>query len=167
MRAVSAGMAAVVVVLIMLIPHSAHAEAPNAADVESVTSCLKSKQGNERAACADVVASPCIGDETAANPDQIIDCFGREQLVWDKMLNDAYATLRGALDDDQRVKLRDTQRSWLETRKLTCAFYYDYFQGSMANPMMANCENRETARRAVFLMGFVEDAAGRVNDVKH
>ena len=83
------------------------------------------------------------------------------------MLNDAYATLRDALDDDQRIKLRDMQRSWLETRKRTCAFYYDYFQGSMANPMMANCENRETARRAVFLMGFAEDVAQRVNDARH
>ena len=27
----------------------------------------------------------------------------------------------------------------------------------MANPMMANCYNRETARRAIFLMGFADD----------
>jgi hypothetical protein len=47
-------------------------------------------------------------------------------------------------------------------RKRTCAFYYDYFQGRMANPMTANCENRETARRAVVLMGFAEDASHRV-----
>ncbi len=167
MQGIRPGMTVVAVVLATLIVQSTHAEAPNAADVEAITTCLKSKQGNDRAVCAGVVASPCIGDETAASPGQIIDCFGREQLIWDKMLNDAYATLREALDDDQRVKLRDMQRSWLETRKRTCAFYYDYFQGSMANPMMANCENRETARRAVFLMGFAEDVSHRVNDGQH
>jgi uncharacterized protein YecT (DUF1311 family) len=153
--------------LTMLAVYSAHAEGPNAADVEAITACMKSKQGNDRAACAGVVASPCIGDEAAAADRQIIDCFAREQLVWDKMLNDAYASLHKALDDDQRVKLRDMQRSWLETRKRTCSFYYDYFQGLMANPMIANCENRETARRAVFLMGFAEDASHRVKDDQH
>jgi hypothetical protein len=29
----------------------------------------------------------------------------------------------------------------------------------MANPMMANCDNRETARRAIFLVGFADDMA--------
>ena len=159
---VRTGTTVVAAALTTLILHSAHAEAPNAADVEAVETCLKSKQGNDQAACAGVVASSCIGDEAAATDRQIIDCFGREQLVWDKMLNDAYAGLHKALDDDQRVKLRDMQRSWLETRKRTCEFYYDYFQGLMANPMIANCENRETARRAVFLMGFAEDASQRV-----
>lgn len=167
MKAIIAGIAVAAVGVITLLAHSACAEAPNVADVKAVTTCLKPKEGNDRAVCAGVVAGLCIGDEAAASDGQITDCFRREQLVWDNMLNDAYATLRDALDDDQRIKLRDMQRSWLETRKRTCAFYYDYFQGSMANPMMANCENRETARRAVFLMGFAEDVAHRVNDTRH
>ena len=158
---------AIVAVFFVAGSFAANAEAPDAKDVEAVNSCLKSKEGNERAACAGVVAKPCIGDETAAVPSQVMDCYAREQLVWDKMLNDAYAVLRAALDDSQRIKLRDMQRSWLETRKLTCAFYYDYFEGSMANPMMANCEDRETARQAVFLLGFAEDVARRVDDTQH
>ena len=164
MRAVRTGVSVISAVFMTLMVHSAYAEGPNAADVEAVETCLKSKQGNDQAACAGVVASSCIGDEAAATDRQIIDCFGRERLVWDMMLNDAYASLQKALDDDQRVKLRDMQRSWLETRKRTCAFYSDYFQGSMANPMIANCENRETAGRAVFLMGFAEDASHTVKD---
>jgi len=164
MRAVRTGVSVVGAVFMTLMVHSAYAEGPNAADVEAVETCLRSKQGNDQAACAGVVVSSCVGDEAAASDRQIIDCLGREQLVWDKMLNDAYATLQKALDDDQRVKLRDMQRSWLETRKRTCAFYYDYFQGLMANPMIANCENLETARRAVYLMGFAEDASHRVKD---
>jgi hypothetical protein len=31
----------------------------------------------------------------------------------------------------------------------------------MANPMIANCLNRETARQAVFLKGFADDLAQR------
>jgi hypothetical protein len=30
--------------------------------------------------------------------------------------------------------------------------------------MMANCTNRETARRAIFLMGFADDMAGWVKN---
>ena len=167
MRIRYAAMTAVAAFLSLLGSYAIGAEAPNAKDMDTVNSCLKSKEANERAVCAGVVANPCVGDEAAAVPSQIIDCYAREQLVWDKMLNDAYAALRAALDDGQRIKLRDMQRSWLETRKLTCAFYYDYFEGSMANPMMANCEDRETARQAVFLLGFAEDVAGRVDDTQH
>src|ERR1700731_3019665 len=59
--------------------------------------------------------------------------------------------LMNALGPDQQAKLREMQRSWIHTRDLTCAFWYDYFQGTMANPMIAYCNNRETARHAIFL----------------
>jgi hypothetical protein len=34
----------------------------------------------------------------------------------------------------------------------------DYYQGTMALPMVAYCVDRETARRAVFLLAFLQDA---------
>ena len=40
-------------------------------------------------------------------------------------------------------------------------FIYDYFEGSMANPMIAACQNRETGRRALFLRGFADDREGK------
>jgi uncharacterized protein YecT (DUF1311 family) len=76
------------------------------------------------------------------------------------MLNQAFRTLHDELDDQQRTRLRDMQRSWLDNRDRTCGFYHDYFQGTMANPMIANCTNRETAHRAIFLKGFADDTAG-------
>jgi hypothetical protein len=69
--------------------------------------------------------------------------------------------LMNALGPDQQDKLREMQRSWIHTRDLTCAFWYDYFQGTMANPMIAYCNNRETARRAIFLRIFAADIADR------
>jgi uncharacterized protein YecT (DUF1311 family) len=65
--------------------------------------------------------------------------------------------VRDGIDENQKVKLRDMQRAWIDSRERTCAFYYDYFQGTMANTMIVNCENRETARRAIFLTGFADD----------
>jgi uncharacterized protein YecT (DUF1311 family) len=31
------------------------------------------------------------------------------------------------------------QRAWIHVRDLTCTFWYDYFQGTMANLMIASC----------------------------
>ena len=69
--------------------------------------------------------------------------------------------MMNALDSDQQAKLREMQRSWIQTRDLTCGFWYHYFQGTMANPMIAYCNNRETARRAIYLRIFATDIADR------
>jgi uncharacterized protein YecT (DUF1311 family) len=53
------------------------------------------------------------------------------------------------------------QRAWIVLCDKGCAFLYDYFQGSMANPMMAACTSRETGRRALFLLGFANDSEGK------
>ena len=138
---------------------SAQAEGPRSKDLNAVQACLKSKPqstaGQER--CIEVVAKPCIGDEGARADFEVVACLRREQAVWDQLLNAAYRNLQNSLADDQREKLREMQRSWLQSREQTCEFYYHYFQGTMAKPMIANCENRETARRAIFLVGFADD----------
>ena len=142
----------------------AHADAASPRDIAALTQCLKAKAPSDvsRESCIKSIASPCFkGDEAAASSGQIIECFDREQAAWDQLLNDAYARLRVKLDDTQQGKLRDMQRAWIADRKLTCEFLYDYFQGTMAYPMIANCMNRETARRAILLRGYAEDAEGR------
>ena len=137
---------------------AANAEGPRPKDVSAVQVCLSKRQTTaEQERCIEVVAKPCIGDEGARAPFDVIACLRREQLVWDQMLNAAYVKLQKNLEEGERNKLREMQRSWLDTRERTCGFFYDYFQGTMANPMMANCDNRETARRAIFLLGFADD----------
>jgi uncharacterized protein YecT (DUF1311 family) len=134
------------------------AEGPQPKDLRAVQACLKSHdRPRKREGCIGVVSDPCIGDEGSKSPADVIACLDRERLVWDQLLNAAYRKLRDNLDDEQRTKLREMQKSWVDTRDRTCAFYYDYFQGTMANPMIANCNNRETARRALFLIAFAED----------
>ena len=85
----------------------------------------------------------------------------REKLVWDSILNDSFRRLRATLDDKQQRKMREMQRAWIASRDKTCGFIYDYFEGSMANPMMAACSSRETGRRALFLLGFANDSEGK------
>ena len=91
----------------------------------------------------------------------MIACLDDEQKHWDSVLNASFQALKKALEPEQQTRLVEMQRAWIDARDRTCAFYYDYFQGSMANPMIANCFNRETARRAIFLKGFADDMAQR------
>ena len=155
--------------LIVARPLSAQADAAAAKDVATIGDCLR-KQDNKKggsqeadeAACLMTVAKPCMGgDETAVTDRRKIECLRRERLVWDQIINDSYKTMMNGLEPDQQAKLREMQRSWTHTRDLTCAFWYDYFQGTMANPMTAYCNNRETARRAIFLRIFAADIADR------
>ncbi len=76
-------------------------------------------------------------DENSVPRSKQIECYGREQAVWDKIVNDFYKAMMDGLEPGQQQKLKAMQRSWIHTRDLTCAFWYDYFEGSMANPMMA------------------------------
>jgi uncharacterized protein YecT (DUF1311 family) len=155
--------------LILIGPLPARADAPAAKDVATIGDCLRKQdkkggggtQEGDEAACLMTVAKPCMGDEAAATARRQMDCLERERLVWDQILNESYKTMMNALQPDQQAKLREMQRSWIATRDLTCAFWYEYFQGTMANPMIAYCNNRETARRAIFLRVFALDIADR------
>jgi len=95
------------------------------------------------------------------SPAEVIACYGREQLVWDDILNKSYQALRKALDEDQVAKMREMQRAWIASRDKTCGFIYDYFQGTMAYPMMAACQARATGMQALYLRGFADDMAER------
>ena len=147
----------------------AEAKDKSASDVARITRCLttldrKNPDQEVYGSCLMTVAKPCI-TTTHANPGTHaeIDCLDREREAWDAIVNTSYKAMMAALDDEQKDKLRDMQRSWIQTRDLTCHFWYDYFQGTMANPMIAYCNNRETARRAIFLRIFAGDIATRKN----
>jgi uncharacterized protein YecT (DUF1311 family) len=135
--------------------------APNARDVAVVQDCLKSQRGRELKGerCIGVVVDPCL-KRARSTADQNA-CADRELAVWDDILNETYRRLGKHLDEEQQGKAREMQRSWIETRDKTCAFYWDYFQGTMASPMSSYCNVRETARRAMFLKFFMDEAEGR------
>jgi len=135
--------------------------APNARDVAVVQDCLKSQRGRELKGerCIGVVVDPCL-KRARSTADQNA-CADRELAVWDDILNETYRRLGKHLDEEQKDKAREMQRSWIETRDKTCTFYWDYFQGTMASPMSSYCNVRETARRAMFLKFFMDEAEGR------
>jgi uncharacterized protein YecT (DUF1311 family) len=149
--------AALTVAMLVLGVTASAAEPALPRDTAAVQDCLQSERGRDLDGerCIGVVANPCLekGHSTAEQ----VECTTREFAVWDAMLNADYKELqRSRLDRKQNAKLRDMQRAWVASRDRTCAFYWDYHQGSMAAPMTAYCTMRETARRVMFLRRFVE-----------
>lgn len=143
--------------VVLASPALAQTSKPSARDSAVIQDCLKSKaDAQER--CIGIVSGPCLNRDQTKSTADMNECIGREQAVWDDILNETFRRLRDKLDEQQKVKLRDMQRAWIASKEKTCAFYWDYFQGTMASPMSAECVNKETARRALFLLGFLQDA---------
>ena len=127
-----------------------------------IQDCVKTKSATGLAeTCIGIVSSPCIERFKAPSTADMVNCVAGEHAVWNDMLNETFRRLRDKLDAEQQKKLREMQRAWIVSRDKTCAFYWDYFQGTMASPMSAECGNRETAQRALFLLGFLNDAEGK------
>lgn len=128
----------------------------------AIQDCVKSKSATGMGeTCIGIVSGPCL--DKAADPSTagMVACVARERAVWDDILNETYNRLRAKLDDKQQQKLRDMQRAWIAARDATCGFYWDFYQGTMASPMSAGCVNKETAERALFLLGFLNEAEGK------
>lgn len=155
MRRLSVGLA--MLLLAGLVPAAAQSSKPSAQESAAIQDCLKSKAGQEDA-CVGIVSNPCLDREDTKSTADMNACIDREVAVWDDILNETFRRLRDKLDAQQKAKLRDMQRAWITSKEKTCAFYWDYFQGTMASPMAAACVNKETARRALFLLGFLKDA---------
>ena len=135
---------------------------PDARASAAIQDCVKSKSATGMGeTCIGIVSGPCL--DKAADPSTagMVACVARERTVWDDILNETYNRLRAKLDDKQQQKLRDMQRAWIAARDATCGFYWDFYQGTMASPMSAGCVNKETAERALFLLGFLNEAEGK------
>jgi len=141
----------------------AQADKPNPRDSAKIQDCIKTKTGRNWnwENCLGIVSNTCTKDEASMTPSQVMDCINREQLVWDDILNETFRRLREKLDDTRRTKLRDMQLTWIVSRDKSYGFLMDYFDGSMANPMIADCVNRETGRRALYLLGLLNGAEGK------
>jgi uncharacterized protein YecT (DUF1311 family) len=130
---------------------------PTAAEIKLVRDCAAKHpdDGKGEEECAfKLVADPCV--EKVNDNHGHADCFRSETAIWDAILNDNYKALTAALEDkEQEQKLKDMQRTWIAFRDTTCGFYWVKIQGTMAGPMTAACQLRETARRAMLLAFFM------------
>ena len=106
-----------------------------------------------------MVADPCADDDKAQSTADQVACAAREFAVWDDILNETFRRLRDKLDAKQKIKLRDMQRAWID-RASAAATSVGLFPGhhGLAHERLLR---EQTARRALFLLGFLDDAEGR------
>jgi uncharacterized protein YecT (DUF1311 family) len=127
-----------------------------AEDSRAIQSCIKEKESDEGAElCIGIIADKCLDTPEGQSTHGQADCYRREQLVWDDILNETYHRLQGSFEGKLKTQLRDVQRAWIDARKLQCDFYADVIQGSLAIPTSASCMNTETARRAIYLLSIL------------
>jgi uncharacterized protein YecT (DUF1311 family) len=131
---------------------------PTAKEVSAIRNCAAKYQNDldavERECLFKLVGDPCTQTPEGSSNVGTADCYRLETVIWDNLLNENFKTLLDTLEDQQIAKLRAMQRAWVAYRDTTCDFYWDKIQGTMAIPMSAACNARETARRAVLLRFF-------------
>jgi uncharacterized protein YecT (DUF1311 family) len=136
---------------------------PAPKDSAAIEKCIKTKTGRHWnwEKCIGLISEPCSKNEGSMTPREVIACADRERAVWDDILNKSFRLLSERLEKEQVDKMREMQRAWMASRDKTCGFLYDYFEGTMANPMIAHCLSRATGMQALFLRGFADDVAER------
>ena len=160
-----AAAATFIFILVLAAASAASAQGKHRAadDSKAIQDCIKSAAPagvsmDKAESCIGILSSPCLDDDKTKSTADQNACIDRERVVWDDILNETYRRLGEKLDQAQQAKLRAMQRAWIAARDATCQFYWDYYQGTMASPMAAACVNKETARRALFLLGFLLEA---------
>ena len=123
-------------------------------DLATLRACLgKTPEAQGRGAraadrCLGVIAETCEGESTPA----LSFCEEREYNAWDKLLNEAYATLRTSLGDKGKRQLADAQRAWIALRDTSCKLVDVVADGgTIVRVMYPACLAQQTAHRMDFL----------------
>jgi uncharacterized protein YecT (DUF1311 family) len=138
----------------------AQAQKVDPRDAAAVDACIKDARGKSGhlEACIGTVADACLGETAGQATARAQACYNREHLVWEEMLDATYERLRKGLQGTQASKLQSSQKVWLEARKQTCEFYWEFLRGTAASPHAGACYMRETANRAIYLQFFAEQS---------
>ncbi len=127
-----------------------------------VEECLaiEAKAERDGTACVGRLADACLEKPEGLSTRGQVECIDRELVLWDKILNREYLMLRAALDDEQKVKLKEAQRTWIRLRDQDCYLPHVFYRGTMAQPIGAYCSMKRTAQRALFLRKWRENKGG-------
>jgi uncharacterized protein YecT (DUF1311 family) len=128
---------------------------PDPADAGAIRECLGGKAGAKaQEACIPLIVDRCFKEVGNEWDMTVRDCNRRGQEAWDRILNEAYQALREKLNARRFAALRKLQRAWIKVKEKRCNRFWEEFRGTMAHPMIAACDHRETARRALFLLNY-------------
>lgn len=85
--------------------------APGAKDTSVIESCLQGKDSAaQRRICIGRVADPCETMPDGSSTYGMMDCFDREQAIWDGLLNRVYREALAAFDEEGKAYLKGHSR---------------------------------------------------------
>lgn len=132
-------------------------------DTATITACLQQmkQSGQDAHACVGRISEPCSESPEGQSTQGIVACAMRENEVWDKLLNEAYAGLLKGLKPEAVKDIRKAQRIWLTAREADCRVpYYFYEGGTIVQILGASCERDHTANRAILIRSWRDMATG-------
>ncbi|MEO6610429.1 MAG: lysozyme inhibitor LprI family protein [Aestuariivirga sp.] len=111
--------------------------------------------------CIGIVADACLATDDGQTTLGMMECFGREQSVWDARLNSSYreqtaASLKKPEDAAVAKHLRKVQAAWIPWRDATCEVIYANgipLYGSDSKVDSVYCDMVLTARQSLSVEG--------------
>jgi len=149
-------LAAAVATTVVPLAVAADPQDPDPGDAAALRQCVASKSmpKAQQSGCVSLIVKRCFAAVGNDYDSTVRDCNRREEAAWDVILNAEYNALREKLGEAQKTKLRDEQRAWIRKKDKTCNAIYEEFQGTMAYPLMAQCFNKATSQRAIYLINY-------------
>jgi uncharacterized protein YecT (DUF1311 family) len=135
---------------------------PTDADDDAMTQCIEAQDAatddpgytdpiDERG-CVGMAASACKQEPDASSTPGIAACNMREASWWTGLVGMYLASLEAELTPDQYKALVKSQELWQPFMEAKCAFVYEFWiDGTIRDPLHADCVLQETATRALEL----------------
>lgn len=133
-------------------------EAPWVGIVERIESCLAEQRPilTQGQACIGIHWTACLRRAENQTTIGMERCYLDEYRAWDGLLNRYW---RQRPTDQRGEALQQVQRAWLRYRDSKCAYFrVHHHGGSIARWLGAHCMAETTARRAIELRYFRDDA---------
>ena len=106
----------------------------------------------------DIEFQKCLDSKENFTTQGMTECVITATESWDKELNKNYKTLLGLLTDGRKVKLRESQRQWINFRDSELEFsrsFYGQMQGTIWISMAAQTRLDLTKRRIQELLNYI------------
>lgn len=142
---------ALILAAVFLLPATAVAQQPAAADLKIIGDCLKSadQNGNVGGGCIGIVADPCTrkaGNDVARSK----ACAQRELLVWNAVAEAAAKRVRAGGFREISKALAELQKAWVQQRDALCPVFDKIEPGFLPGDAVY-CRMQTTANRALLL----------------
>ena len=106
----------------------------------------------------DIELQKCLDTKENCTTQRMTECVFKAADSWENELNKNYNTLLRLLNNEQKVKLKESQRQWIKFRDNELEFsgsFYNRMQGTMWIPVAARTRLDLTKNRALELLDYI------------